>query len=137
MFGSSEYLGSRKIESKAKTELKTPGGDVIVEVRLEGKKYPQLIPQKMLEVSVTKEVSDESTLRAVRCDFMISEILKVLSEYDPKLSELPYITATLTGSLDQAYDIAEAIKWNSEEKSVLDIDRVLKEAAIDKEEIGL
>ena len=128
------YIGLNKIESAAVSEHKTPNGAEIILFTFEDK-TTSLIPKVMAEKIVTEEAVDLTALRDNRMKPICAKILEVLSEYDIKTKEWDYASAIVGGSLFEAYNLAEAKLWGTEEKTALDIQRVLDKFGVKLEDV--
>lgn len=120
-----KYLESKKISSVKETDHKTPFGVRMLEVTTEDGKTREY-PEGTLNRLATPEPMDASTFRDAWVRFIVEGFMDVLTERDMPLSFAEYAAAVLKGSLNESYRVAEEVKWETDQKTVLDVDRVLK-----------
>ncbi len=120
------YYGERKITEYELSSEKTPGGKDIVKVKFDNEKFYKLIPEIMMEYLASEKQGDASSLRDKKILIICSKVIDVLAETDIGMSELEFFVATLKGSISNSFENAEEIKWGTDEKTLLDIDRALK-----------
>lgn len=120
-----KFLESKEIVNAEESELKTPLGAPILRVQTEDGRI-RYIPAVTLEKIASDEPCDATTFRDERAKQVVERILEVLTEYDLPISHWDYVQAIVGGSLRESFNVAEEIKWGTAEKTVLDIDRILK-----------
>ena len=120
-----KFLESKKIASVKETELKTPFGIRILEVTTEDGKT-RAYPEETLHRLMTVEPQDASAFRDAWVRYVVEGFVDVLAERDLPLSFMEYAVAVLQGSINESYRVAEEVKWETDRKTVLDVDRILK-----------
>lgn len=119
-----KYIAHLKIVGVKAIDEKTPDGKLICEVLFDDK-TTQKIPVLVLDEIITDEPSDLTTVENKRVLKVTRAILELFAEYDIKLREWEKIEFTIKGSIDENFGRATAALWGTEEKTWLDMIRVL------------
>jgi hypothetical protein len=122
MFEKKVYIGDKVINGESSE------GDGFVMVSFEDK-TSETFGNEMFEAIKSNESCDASALRDKRVVFLAGKILELLLKYNMKLSEYEFLMMTIKGSLDENIRKSNEIVWGkmASEKTMLDIDNVLKE----------
>jgi hypothetical protein len=128
-----QFIGPKTIKEIKTSEEKTPAGSEIVIVDYEdGTK--ETLTKMMYDEIVSDKSCDLTELRDKRVRPIVATLLLALREWGLKVSELGYMSALLTQSLEANQDEAQKelwLKWiptlNSlDDVDMLSIDRILK-----------
>lgn len=84
-----------------------------------------LIPKITFDGIVTSEPIDATKLKDKRVVLIAQQVLNLFADYDLKLSDFELLHGTLKLSIDDSYGRATRKLWGTDEKSMLDVDRVL------------
>ena len=128
------YLESQMITTVIKSEQKTPlGADIIEVTTADGRK--RLIPEATLEAIATKDPIDASEFRDRRVRFICTKIIDIIAEYDLHISDWEYVVQVIQSSINISYQKAQEVLWKTPEKTMLDIDRVIKGVKVTMDDI--
>jgi hypothetical protein len=86
-----------------------------------------VLPNKMIGVAVTDEVTDLTKLRDLRCFPVVAEVLEVLHSWDIKIDEVDFIDARVIISINESLKRAEKVLWGKgdDEKTMSDVNGIL------------
>jgi len=129
-----KYLGDQKVTEVKVSGKTTPLGAEIVEIMTEDGKI-KLFPTQIAERLLTDKPTDATNFRDARIKPIIEKLMDVVTELDMRMDDWEYISAIMQGSLRQSYLKAEEILWQTDAKTVLDIDRVLVQNDVDMKDI--
>ena len=105
-----KFIGADEIESIKPAEVKTPEGKDVMEVTFKNKKK-YIYPVTTLELVVTDELSDASTVQQKKMTPMIRQVLGICAEYDLSVSEIEMLFKQIGSNLDLAFNRATNQIW--------------------------
>lgn len=114
-----KFIGQRIIKSVS------PYTDEAVIVGFEDN-YEEIISIHMIDKIVSGESFDSTSLQNKRVELLAEKILELLKKYNAHVSELNQTLSTVTLSIDDSFYKSNDILWRTGNRTMLDIDRVLK-----------
>lgn len=116
----SKYYGDKLIKSEKKEK------DSMI-LTLDDKTI-EGISLKMYKYAISKKKIDPSALRELRIQPVVKEVLKLLLEWDIKVTEFDYLMSLITTSLNENMKTANDRLWGNEtiNRKLSDVDKVLQ-----------
>lgn len=124
------FLGPDKIEKVEELD----NGMVLVHLSDERKEE---LPKEMFAATASEEASDYTTLVNNRGNIVVEDIMAVFLKHNVKASEVNLFIRKLENSVNMVLSTADSILWGKdrEDKTFLDIDRVIKSKKVTLDDI--
>ena len=88
--------------------------------------FESIVSIHIIDKIASGEPSDATSLMNKRVEILSEEALRLFKKYNANLSEIDHVFNTVTLSINDSFNRSTDILWRTNEKTVLDIDRVLK-----------
>jgi len=111
-----EFIGPRQVESTEVYDMKTYGGNPVIQVTYKGG-FQEIMPQKAYDSLVSPEPTDFSVLGAKKVALITKEVLAVLAEHHIQGHEIETITNSISNELYNSFNKATHALWTGETKS--------------------
>lgn len=133
-----QFIGKKSVIAIVETDIKTPLGSEIVEVRFEDG-TSELMPKKTFGIMVTDESSDDTSILQKKYSQMVKDILAIVAEYDIKYYELENLTVLIKNSIIDSINRANNFLWRGDDSkhiagfdmtndiSLIDIQRIMQQ----------
>lgn len=109
-----QFIGKKSVIAIVETDIKTPLGSEIIEVRF-GDGTLELMPKKTFNIVVTDTESDDTKVAKEKYSHMVKDILAIIAEYDMKLFELEYLVTSIKNSILDNINRANNILWRGDD----------------------
>jgi len=123
-----KYIGQRRIKSLENYN------DMAFLVSFDDGTH-QLVSKLIIERIVTPKAVTASDLRNARILVIAEVVLQNLNDYNMELGELEQLCQTLKLSVEDSAYRANNILWGVEYKTMMDVDKVLKDKKVTLEEM--
>jgi hypothetical protein len=113
---SEKYIGPKRVIGITKEDVLTPGGNKVVTVIYDGD-YKEIMPLKSYELLVSPTpIQDLRAIQNIKINTILSELLKIVAEYDLKDSEVVPLCQALGNSLNESFNRAANYLWSKDDK---------------------
>lgn len=120
-----KYYGKKKIKNSGPN----PDGNIVL--RFDDDTSVTL-SKKMAEHAITDKAVDLTELRTLRIQPVTEEVIKLLLEWDIKISEIEYLTTLMVTSINKGIESASNKLWDIkhvDDRTVGLVDKVIKRYA--------
>lgn len=121
------FIGPKEVASVEDIQEKQNGTIDLVKVTY-ADQTTETITKRLYDASVTSEATDLTALRERRLQPIVTAILELLLEWGVGLSDINFITQSISLSVNSSMNFAATKLWGKTERelTLLDLDKVLK-----------
>lgn len=109
-----QYIGKNKVIGITNLDSKSPKGQTMVEIILDGNKN-MITSKKVFDIIVTDKEIDDTELRERKIQPLLEEISGVIMEYDISHGDIRHLTERMANRLLFIFDKVNNLLWTGKD----------------------